>query len=179
MAAEDALEVPPIDTWIGLVYEMRLRMHMDHQPLHRARATPATARRPAATEPTFLVAAPVKPAGELDPVFDGPTGTIGEPVEPAPPTPEPEPGDPGDPGKPAPVVPVAMGAVPTAKPVDPGTTVELQRWSVKVFMTNNMEIMRSIPSDCGLCAPAHGIIVCRGVRDRVRCGGCDGRSRSS
>lgn len=60
---------------------------------HRAMAIPATARSPAATEPTFFVAAPVK----LDPVFDGETGVIGDPEaapEPEPelePEPEPEP----------------------------------------------------------------------------------------
>jgi len=80
-------------------------------------AIAATARRPAATEPTFLVAAPVKLFVEddglvLEPVADEPaTGAIGEPVAPAPDAPE----------APAtgPVVPVATGAEPVRKPVEP------------------------------------------------------------
>ena len=58
---------------------------------HSAIAIPATASRPAATEPTFLVAAPVKLGP--DPVFDGETGVIGEPEA----TPEPEPDPDPDP----------------------------------------------------------------------------------
>jgi len=73
----------------------------------------------------FLVAAPVKvePAAPA-PVFEGATGTMGEPVaagpesEPAPPAAAPEPE--------AAAVPVARGAVPVANPVDPATAMELK-----------------------------------------------------
>ena len=99
--------------------------------LYRAIAIPATARSPAATEPIFFVAAPVKPAAPADPVFDGATGAMGDPVAAAPdPEPAPEP-DAAPEGLPAPEpeldpeVPVGKGAVPVAKPVEPGTTVEL------------------------------------------------------
>ena len=56
---------------------------------YSAIAMPATASRPAATEPTFLVAAPVKLGP--DPVFDGETGVIGEPEATPEPDPEPDP----------------------------------------------------------------------------------------
>jgi len=64
----------------------------------------------------------VKPADPADPVFDGATGTIGDPVATAlepDPTPEPV----ATPELIA--VPVAMGAVPVANPVEPATPVEL------------------------------------------------------
>lgn len=91
-------------------------------------AIPATARRPAATEPTFFVAAPVKvDPGAPEPVFDGTTGVMGEPVAAAPgldaAAPDPEGATP-EPG--AVAVPVAMGAVPVAKPVEPAIAVELE-----------------------------------------------------
>ena len=65
--------------------------------------------------------APVK--GELDgeledPVADGATGTIGEPVAAGP---EPEPDLPV-----GAAVPVTTGAVPVAKPVEPARTEELE-----------------------------------------------------
>ena len=85
---------------------------------HRANAIPATASKPAATDPTFLVAAPVKPEPDgfvEDPVVDGATGAIGEPVAAAELEPEPM----------LAAVPVATGAVPVAKPVEPATAVEL------------------------------------------------------
>ena len=91
---------------------------------HRARATPATARRPAATDPTFLVAAPVNLA--LDGLVAVPVaaGAMGEPVAAG----EEAPGAPGDPGLPgeAGEVPVATGAVPVANPVEPATADELR-----------------------------------------------------
>lgn len=86
---------------------------------YRARAIPATANRPAATEPTFFVAAPVKvpPDGEdPEPVSPGVAGTMGEPVA-AGPEPDPAPG--ADPDRDD--VPVATGAVPVRKPVEPET----------------------------------------------------------
>lgn len=101
---------------------MQHRVHIDRHMVHKATAIPATAIRPAATEPKFFVAAPVKPAEPADPVFDGVAGAMGDPVaaapepDPAPATPEPVA---------APDVPVAIGAVPVANPVDPATPVEL------------------------------------------------------
>lgn len=92
------------------------------QAIQRATAIPATARSPAATDPMFFVAAPVKPAAPADPVFDGTTGAIGDPVAPAP-EPEPKPEAAPD----AADVPVAIGAVPVANPVDPATPVELEK----------------------------------------------------
>ena len=95
--------------------------------LYNATAIPATARSPAATEPIFFVAAPVKPAAPADPVFDGATGAIGEPVAAAPdpePAPEPEAAPEPEPEL-DPEVPVGKAAVPVANPVEPGTTVEL------------------------------------------------------
>ena len=89
---------------------------------HRAKAIPATAKSPAATEPTFFVAAPAKvvDVGEPAPVLDGATGTIGDPVAPElEPEPEPEPV--------GAAVPVAIGAVPVANPVEPDMAVELGR----------------------------------------------------
>ena len=103
-------------------------------PVYRATAIPATARRPAATEPMFFVAAPVNPAAPADPVFDPETGAIGDPVAAAPdpePAPEPVAADPEPAPEPepptAPEVPVATGAVPVANPVEPATPVELSR----------------------------------------------------
>ena len=88
---------------------------------HRAMAIPATARSPAATEPTFFVAAPVKL--DPDPVFDGATGVIGEPEA----APDPEP-DPDPELEPEPTAPVAKGPdvpVPVAYPVAPTTPLVL------------------------------------------------------
>lgn len=82
-------------------------------------AIPATASSPAATEPTFLDAAPVKLGP--DPVFDGATGVIGEPE--ATPDPDPDP-DPEPEFEPDPTKPVGMGpdeAVPVTNPVAPAT----------------------------------------------------------
>lgn len=90
-------------------------------------ATPATTSSPTATEPTFLVAAPVKLGP--DPVFDGETGVIGDPE--AAPDPEPEPGPDPDPElvlEPEPAGPVAKGPdapVPVASPVAPATPLVL------------------------------------------------------
>ena len=82
----------------------------------------ATARRPAATEPTFLVAAPLKVDTDglvLEPVLDGATGAIGEPVA-AVPEPEPVPM-----AAPEAAVPVATATVPVASPVEPATADDL------------------------------------------------------
>lgn len=90
-------------------------------------ATPATTSSPTATEPTFLVAAPVKLGP--DPVFDGETGVIGDPE--AAPDPEPKPGPDPDPKlvlEPEPATPVAKGPdapVPVASPVAPATPLVL------------------------------------------------------
>lgn len=92
---------------------------------HKAMAIPATARSPAATEPTFFVAAPVKL--DLDPVFDGETGVIGDPEAVPEPEPEPEP-DPDPELAPEAEAPVAKGPdapVPVAKPVAPATPLVL------------------------------------------------------
>lgn len=130
-ASEYASLLPNSLFQMAFVHIMRHRSKED-QSIHRAIAIPATAKRPAATEPIFFVAAPVKPAEPTDPVPDGPTGVMGDPVAPAPepepdpeaaPAPEPEPAP--DPPTTAPDVPVAMGAVPVAKPVEPATPVEL------------------------------------------------------
>lgn len=102
---------------------------MEPQVSHRAMAIPATARSPAATEPTFFVAAPVKLSP--DPVFDGATGVIGEPE--ATPDPEPEPEAEPDPEpepelEPEPTAPVTKGPdapVPVAYPVAPTTALVL------------------------------------------------------
>ena len=96
---------------------------------HRAMAIPATARSPAATEPTFFVAAPVKLA--LDPVLDGETGVIGDPEAVPEPEPEPEPEPDPDPDPelaPEAEAPVAKGPdapVPVANPVAPATPLVL------------------------------------------------------
>jgi len=86
-----------------------------HYSIHRAMAMAATARRPAATDPTFRVAAPLKLDVDglvLEPVPDGETGAIGEPVA----------AEPEEPEAPAAApVPVAAGAVPVANPVEPAT----------------------------------------------------------
>ena len=85
---------------------------IEDQAVYSATAIAATPKRPAATEPMFFVAAPVKAedAGDPAPVFVGTTGAIGEPV-----AAEPD----------AAPVPVATGAVPVANPVVPATAVEL------------------------------------------------------
>ena len=85
---------------------------MEDQAVHSATAIAATPKSPAATEPMFFVAAPVKPedVGDPAPVFVGTTGAIGDPV-----AAEPD----------AAPVPVATGAVPVANPVVPATAVEL------------------------------------------------------
>ena len=88
---------------------------------HRAMAIPATARSPAATEPTFFVAAPVKLA--LDPVLDGETGVIGDPE--AVPEPEPEPDPELAPEAEAPVAKGPDAPVPVANPVAPATPLVL------------------------------------------------------
>ena len=78
----------------------------------------------------FFVAAPVKPAAPADPVFDGATGEIGDPVAAVPKpelAPEPEAAIEPFPALKAPKVPVASGAVPVANPVDPAITVELEQ----------------------------------------------------
>ena len=88
-------------------------------------AIPATTRSPAATEPTFFVAAPVKL--DPDPVFDGETGVIGEPEAEPEPEPDPEP-DPELELEPEPALPVAKGPdapVPVANPVAPATPLVL------------------------------------------------------
>lgn len=103
--------------WIEIICAMRHRTSVKRQEIHRATAIPATASSPAATEPMLFVAAPVKPGDPADPVFEGATSAIGDPVAVAP--------------KPElaltlePQVPVAIGAVPVANPVDTATTVEL------------------------------------------------------
>ena len=105
--------------------------------LYIARAIPATARRPAATDPTFFVAAPWKLLLDGDvpePVFEGATGAIGDPVA-TEPEPEPAPPDGDD-------VPVATGAVPVRKPVEPATTDELRKRSAK-HSSENLEIISS------------------------------------
>lgn len=84
-------------------------------------AIPATAKRPAATEPMFFVAAPVKvEPGAPAPVLDGAKGVMGDPVgvllEPPVAAPDPEEA----------AVPVATGAVPVANPVEPAIAVELR-----------------------------------------------------
>ena len=95
--------------------------------IHSAMAIPATASRPAATDPAFFVAAPVKLGP--DPVFDGEIGTIGEPE--AEPDPDPDP-DPDPEPDPKPEAPVANGPdapvpvpVAVAKPVAPATPLVL------------------------------------------------------
>ena len=91
--------------------------------IYKASATAATARRPAATEPTFLVAAPLNVDTEglvLELVPDGSTGAIGEPV-----AAEPEP-DPVPAAAPEAAVPVAAAPVPVAKPVEPATADDLR-----------------------------------------------------
>ena len=92
---------------------MQYSPKIEDQSVHSATAIAATPKSPAATEPMFFVAAPVKAGddeGDPEPVFVGETGAIGDPVAPAPV---------------AAPVPVAIGAVPVAKPVVPATAVEL------------------------------------------------------
>lgn len=114
---------------------------------HNAQATPATARRPTATDPTFLVAAPVKDEPGPVAVPDAVAGAIGEPVAEGPEPPAPLPGEPAPdalpdeplpdplpdeplpdplPDEPAPEVPVGTAAVPVAKPVEPASADELK-----------------------------------------------------
>ena len=110
---------------LGSIHDTRPEAITISEVVHRAMAIPATASSPAATEPTFLDAAPVKLGP--DPVFDGATGVIGEPE--ATPEPEPDP-DPGPELEPDPAKPVAMGpdeAVPVTNPVEPATPLVLQR----------------------------------------------------
>ena len=97
---------------------MQYSPKIEGQSVHRATAIAATPKSPAATEPMFFVAAPVKAEddGDPEPVFVEETGAIGDPVAPAPF---------------AAPVPVATGAVPVMKPVVPATAVELdERFSV-------------------------------------------------
>ena len=88
--------------------------------IYKVRAMTATARRPAATEPTFLVAAPLKLEIDglvVEPVPDGTTGAIGEPVAVEP--------EPVPVAAPEAAVPVAAAAVPVASPVEPATADDL------------------------------------------------------
>ena len=110
-------------------------------------AIPATASSAAATEPTFLLPAPVKPdaVAELDePVFVGTTGVIGEPVAPEPePKPDPEPKAPDADGA---EVPVALGAVPVRKPEEPTADAELSPPLLQILIMHrakNFEFTRS------------------------------------
>ena len=126
----------------------------------------ATARRPAATEPTFLVAAPLKLDVDglvLEPVPDGTTGAIGEPVAAEP-----------EPAAPAPVaatpVPVAAGAVPVANPVEPAVACELEKELVDVFVYAKELV--SLRVDFGLGARALGIVVCGSLDNWIRGTGC-------
>ena len=104
---------------------------------------PATASSAAATEPTFLLPAPVKPdavAEPDEPVFVGTTGVIGEPVAPEPePEPKPDP-DPEAPDAEGAEVPVAMGAVPVRKPEEPTADAEL---SPSLFQSLIMQMARN------------------------------------
>lgn len=50
------------------------------QQSERATAIPTMAGSPAAADPIFFVAAPVKAADALNPVFEGATGAIGDPA---------------------------------------------------------------------------------------------------
>ena len=84
------------------------------QRIHKATITPARAISPAATEPTFFVAAPVKLSAE-DPVCPAVAGAIGEPVAAGEPYPDPFP----EPVAVVPDLPVPAAAplaVPVAKP---------------------------------------------------------------
>jgi len=101
------------------VHITRHRTSVKVEDFHRAIAIPATTKSPAATGPMFLVAPPVKPADPADPVFMGATGAIGDPVAAVP---KGELALALEPG-----VPVAIGAVPVANPVDPATTVDLEK----------------------------------------------------
>ena len=114
---------------LGSIHDTRPVAITISEVVYRAMAIPATASSPAATEPTFLDAAPVKLGP--DPVFDGATGVIGEPE--ATPDPEPDPDPDPDPEpelEPDPATPVAMGpdeAVPVTNPVAPATPLVLPR----------------------------------------------------
>lgn len=104
----------------------------------------------------------MKPADPADPVFDGATGTIGDPVATAlepDPTPEPV----ATPELIA--VPVAMGAVPVANPVEPATPVELgERISMTAMTSKDMcsveEEEESLPNGSSLSARADMVKVC-------------------
>ena len=82
---------------------------------------PAIARSPAATEPTFFVAAPEKRVP--DPVFDGETEVIGETEAVLDTEPEPEPDT--EPELPAPVAKAPDAPVPVANPIAPDTPLVL------------------------------------------------------
>lgn len=103
---------------------------------------PATASSAAATEPTFLLPAPVKPdtVAELDePVFVGTTGVIGEPVAPDP-EPEPDPVPDADPpDADGAEVPVALGAVPVRKPEEPTADAELSPSLLQVLFIHGAQ----------------------------------------
>ena len=130
--AHDLMHSP--DKHQVLTHNFSLRFHAQHaatqynetQRFHSATAIPATARSPAATEPKFFVAAPVNPAAPAEPVFDGETGVMGDPVADAPES-EPAPEEATEPAE-ASGVPRAIGLVPVAKPVDPTTPVELNNF---------------------------------------------------
>ena len=110
---------------LGSIHDTRPVAITITEAVHKAMAIAATASSPAATEPTFLDAAPVKFGP--DPVFDGATGVIGEPE--ATPDPEPDP-DPEPEFEPDPAAPVTMGpdeAVPVTNPVAPATPLVLPR----------------------------------------------------
>ena len=131
-AARNALLGHRLILRMSFIHVMQHRTSIKRIPIYSATAIPATARSPAATEPIFFVAAPVKPAAPADPVFDGATGAIGDPVAAAPePEPEPEPAPEAAPEPfpaiEAPEVPVAARAVPVANPVDPAIPVELAK----------------------------------------------------
>lgn len=99
--------------------------------IYRATAMAATARRPAATEQTFLVAAPLKLDAdglalepEPEPVLGFTTGAIGEPVAAEP-----------EPGAPAPD-PVAAGVVPVGNPVDPAAVCKV--WTLVLVQEHSV-----------------------------------------
>lgn len=114
---------------VGSIHDTRHGPIVKCQIIHSAIAIPATASRPAATEPTFFVAAPVKLGP--DPVLDGETGVIGEPEAAPEPEPELEPEPKPEPEpelEPEPAAPVAKGPdapVPVASPVAPATPLVL------------------------------------------------------
>ena len=155
----------PSQNLVWSVHDMR----SNEGVIYRAMAMAATARRPAATEPTFLVAAPLKLVVDglvLEPVPDGLTGAIGDPV-----AAEPEPPAAAPPGVPAAApVPVATGAVPVANPVEPAATCELEEGLKDVLIYTVS--LGSLRLDFSLGARALGIVICRGLDDWVRSTGC-------